>query len=142
MQGLRLARIYALIAIFALMSVSEFLASQATGSLVLLLDCYHSLFTLCSLILLVISHKLAGGVSLTNTFGWIRIEILGTLFNLIFFSALSFSILVESIQTLAHSGHEDVIPGYPIVLVVTGAVGLVLHTLLRLTVGGKSLYPS
>lgn len=139
MQRLRLVKIYALICCFAGISGTEFLLSQMTGSLVLLLDSYHNLFTLLSLVLLVISHRLQDAPTLKNTFGWIRIEILGTLFNLIFFAALLFSIFVECIQTLAHSGHEDVIPVYPLVLVIAGTAALFLYLVLQLTVGGQFL---
>jgi len=108
-----------------------------TGSLVLLLDSYHNLFTLLSLILLVISHKLSTAKTIKNTFGWIRIEILGTLFNMVLLAALLFSIFVSCIQTMAHSGHENVIPTYPHVLVVAGSTGIVLYLILQLTVGGN-----
>ena len=143
MKTLRLVKIYALTCSFAIISGVEFLFSQMTGSLVLLLDSYHNLFTLLSLVLLVISHKLSDAQTLKNTFGWIRIEILGTLFNMIFFAALLFSIFVECIQTMAHSSHENVIPDHPLILVVSGIAGVLLYVILQLTVGGeshKSLY--
>lgn len=139
MRKLRLVKIYALICSFILIAGAEFLLSQMTGSLVLLLDSYHNLFTLLSLLLLVISYRLQDAITIKNTFGWIRIEILGTLFNLIFFSALLFSILVECIQTLCHSGHEDVIPAYPMILVVSGSAGILLYIILQITVGGMLL---
>lgn len=139
MKTLRLIKIYALICSFVIVAGAEFFFSQATGSLVLLLDSYHNLFTLLSLVLLVISYKLSDAQTLKNTFGWIRIEILGTLFNLIFFAALLFSIIVECIQTIVHSGHESVIPEYPLILVISGSAGILLYIILQLTVGGKIL---
>lgn len=141
MRNLRLVKIYALICSFTVIAGAEFLLSQMTGSLVLLLDSYHNLFTLLSLVLLVISYRLQDAITLKNTFGWIRIEILGTLFNLIFFAALIFSIFVEGIQTLCHSGHEDVIPAYPLILVISGTAGIFLYIVLQVTVGGESLFP-
>lgn len=138
MKTLRLVKIYALTCSFAIIAGVEFLFSQMTGSLVLLLDSYHNLFTLLSLVLLVISHKLSDAQTLKNTFGWIRIEILGTLFNMIFFAALLFSIFVECIQTMAHSSHEKVIPDHPLILVVSGIAGILLYIILQLTVGGES----
>ena len=137
MQTLRLVKIYALICCFMAITAAEFLLSQMTGSLVLLLDSYHNLFTLLSLVLLVISWRLQDAITLKNTFGWVRVEILGTLFNLIFFAALLFSVLVESIQTLCHSGHEDVVPAFPLILVVAGSAGVLLYLILQVTVGGE-----
>lgn len=138
MAHIRLVQIYSLICCFVLITGTEFLFAQMTNSAVLLLDCYHNLFTLLSLVLLVISYRLQDAPAIKNTFGWIRIEILGTLFNLIFFAALLFSILVECIQTLAHAEHEDVIPAYPIVLVICGSAGIFLYTILQVTVGGET----
>lgn len=137
MKTLRLVKIYALASSFAVTCIGEFILSQTTGSLVLLLDSYHNLFTLLSLVLLVISHKLSDAQTIKNTFGWIRIEILGTLFNMIFFAALLFSIFVECIQTMAHSGHEQVIPQHPLILVIAGSAGIFLYVILQLTVGGE-----
>ena len=135
MKTLKLVKIYSLIILYSLLFIAGFVGSQLTQSLVLLLDSYHNLYTTLSLLLLVISHKLPHAQTLKNTFGWVRVEILGTLFNIIFFSALCFSVAVEGIQTLAHAGHEDVEPSYPMALVVAGLVGMVLHVLVLLVVG-------
>lgn len=79
--------------------------------------------------------QLSDAQTLKNTFGWARIEILGSLFNMIFFAALCFSLAVECIQTMAHSGHEDVQPSYPIIMVVSGAAGILVHVILYFSVG-------
>lgn len=54
---LKLVKHYSLICIFALVFGAEFFFAQVTGSLVLLLDSYHKLYVLLSLVLLVISCK-------------------------------------------------------------------------------------
>lgn len=43
--------------------------------------------------------------------------------------------MVEGVQTLAHAGHEDVKPSFPIALVVAGLVNIALHILMHLAVG-------
>ena len=62
MKKLKLLKIYSLICIFALVTVYELISLlflHETSSLVLLADTYHNFFTLLSLILLVISHKVS-----------------------------------------------------------------------------------
>lgn len=54
---------------------------------------------------------------------------------MIFFAALCFSLAVECIQTMAHSGHEDVQPSYPLIMVLSGAAGILVHVILYFSVG-------
>ena len=45
--------------------------------------------------------------SLKNTFGWRRLEVVGSLSSLIFLFSLCFASAVEAVQTLFHSDHLD-----------------------------------
>lgn len=54
---------------------------------------------------------------------------------MIFFAALCFSLAVECVQTMAHSGHEDVQPSYPLIMVLSGAAGILVHVILYFSVG-------
>ncbi|RWS22680.1 zinc transporter 1-like protein, partial [Leptotrombidium deliense] len=83
-----------------------------------------------SLILLAIGIKMSNESTLKNTFGWARIEVLGAMFNMIFFAALCFSVTVEGLQSLAHSSHEKTKPTYPHLLMVGGVAGFILRILL------------
>lgn len=62
MKTLKLVKVYALLLLYGFVFVAELVGSQLTHSLVLLVDSYHNLYTILSLLLLVISYK----VSLTN----------------------------------------------------------------------------
>lgn len=163
MNKLKLLKIYSLICLFALVTVYELiLFFRKTSSLVLLADTYHNFFTLLSLILLVISHKVSKhsffqvythftckyhlprivwqikyARTLKNTFGWARLGILGKMVNLIFFSSLLFSLAVACIQTIAHAGHEQVQPENPGSLIIFGSLGIVMYLVLQMTAGGK-----
>lgn len=167
MKKLKMLKIYSLICIFALVTVYELISLlflHETSSLVLLADTYHNFFTLLSLILLVISHKVSKhghkytspslfilicifplprskwqikyARTLKNTFGWARLGILGKMVNLIFFSSLLFSLAVGCIQTIAHAGHEQVQPENPSSLIIFGSLGVVMYLVLQMTAGG------
>ena len=45
--------------------------------------------------------------SLKNTFGWRRLEVVGSLSSLVFLFSLCFASAVEAVQTLVHSDHLD-----------------------------------
>lgn len=57
MKTLKLVKVYAIIVLYTLIFAAELFGSQVTQSLVLLVDSYHNLYTILSLLLLVISHK-------------------------------------------------------------------------------------
>lgn len=44
---------------------------------------------------------------LKNTFGWARIDVIVMLICCVFLASLSFSIVVEALQTLIHIDHQD-----------------------------------
>ena len=72
-----------------------------------------------------------------NTFGWARMEILGTMVNLIFFCALLFSLAVHCIQTMAHAEHEQVQPQEPSSLIIFGIIGIIMYFILQISAGGE-----
>ncbi|KAI1308969.1 Zinc transporter 10 [Halotydeus destructor] len=131
MKNLGMLRVYFLVCTCCLMFVTELATSQLTQSLILLVDAYRNLHSTLSLSLIIISQRLTNEKTLKNTFGWARVEILGGLFNGIFFAALCFSVIVSCVQHLAHSSHEDITPSSPLGLIVAGLVGLTVHTLIH-----------
>ncbi|RWS13508.1 Zinc/cadmium resistance protein-like protein [Dinothrombium tinctorium] len=139
MNSIRSVALYFIIILYSILFVSELVANQLTHSLTLLIDCYHNLYTTMSLILLVIGYKISNESTLKNTFGWARIEVLGALFNMIFFAALCFSVTVEGIQSLAHTAHEATKPSYPRLLIFGGGIGFFLHIISYLVVGVHSI---
>lgn len=76
---------------------------------------------------------------LYNTFGWTRIDILTMLIVCIFLASLSFSLLVEALQTLVHIDHQDTMH-LPVPVFILGAVGLVLNGLCYLLIGGYTMH--
>ncbi|XP_017059839.1 zinc transporter 1 [Drosophila ficusphila] len=76
---------------------------------------------------------------LRNTFGWARIDILTMLIVFIILASLSFSLVVEALQTLVHIDHQDTMH-LPIPVMMLGFVGLILNGLTYLLIGGYTLH--
>lgn len=70
-----------------------------------------------------------------NTFGWARIEILTILIVCITLASLSFSLLVEALQTIVHIDHQDCMH-LPIHVMILGLVGLLLNGFTHFLIGG------
>lgn len=77
--------------------------------------------------------------SLRNTFGWARIDVLTTLVTCIFLASFCFSAVVEALQTLSHIHHQDAMH-FPIWVLILGALGIVLHGLCYLLIGGYTYH--
>lgn len=74
-----------------------------------------------------------------NTFGWARIEILTMLIVCITLASLSFSLLVEALQTLVHIDHQDSMH-LPLHVIILGFVGLLLNVFTYFVIGGYTLH--
>lgn len=76
---------------------------------------------------------------LKNTFGWARIDVIGLLICCVFLASLSFSIVVEALQTLVHIGHHDEMH-HTIPVFIVGIVGLILNVICYLLIGGYTFH--
>ncbi|XP_057376266.1 proton-coupled zinc antiporter SLC30A1-like [Daphnia carinata] len=124
-----------LVASIALFLV-EIVMSHITHSLTLLVAAYHMLYNIFSLIGCIATIKMCQrGSSVSNTFGWARLEVLSTVVNLLFLSALDFSLVVEAIQTLIHLDHMDSMHQPEIICIVAG-VGILFNCICILLIGG------
>ncbi|XP_071038706.1 proton-coupled zinc antiporter SLC30A1 [Parasteatoda tepidariorum] len=128
--------LYLMISLSGMVFGAEIVASHITQSIVLLVSAYHMLYNILSLLLLVISYRMSKEKTMKNTFGWARVKVLGLLVNMLFLSALCFSALVESVQTIVHASHEDTIPRYPMLMVILGAVNFIVNIICFTLIGG------
>lgn len=67
--------------------------------------------------------QVASRSSKTNTFGWVRAEVLGALINGVFLLALCFSIFIESITRLI----EPQMIKQPTNVLIVGTIGLIIN---------------
>ncbi|XP_017781074.1 PREDICTED: zinc transporter 1 isoform X2 [Nicrophorus vespilloides] len=76
---------------------------------------------------------------LKNTFGWARSDVIAMLICCVFLASLSFSILVEALQTLFHIDHQHEVH-HPIIMICFGALGLLLNGICYLLIGGYTFH--
>ncbi|XP_076351479.1 proton-coupled zinc antiporter SLC30A1-like [Tachypleus tridentatus] len=136
MKTHKVVKLYIMIGLTGLFFGAEIVASHFTKSLVLLVDSYHTLYNVLSLLLLIISYRMTKERTLKNTFGWARVEVLGVLVNMLFLVALCFSVCVESLQTIFHASHENTQPRFPYGLLTFGLIGLFLNCICTILIGG------
>nr|XP_037277298.1 zinc transporter 1-like isoform X2 [Rhipicephalus microplus] len=129
-------RVYAALVLSGLFFLAEIVVSHVTHSLVLLIYAYQMLYNVLALVLLVISHHICQERTLKNTFGWARVEVLGTLVNMLFLMALCFAISVAAVQTIVHASHENTEPHYPMLLLCFGILGLSVDIICYIVIGG------
>lgn len=111
-------------------------AAHLTHSLTLRIEAYHALYNVLTLCGCLLTMKVSSGPqSLHNTFGWARLEVLSMITTLLFFTALCFSVSIESVQTALHVGHQDAMH-HPLPVMALGAVGLALNALVFFLIGG------
>lgn len=72
---------------------------------------------------------------LRNTFGWTRIDVVTQLIMSIFLASLSFSLLIEAMQTLIHIDHQDTMH-FPLIVLLIAVAGLVLNGIAYVLIGG------
>ncbi|CAF0750622.1 unnamed protein product [Brachionus calyciflorus] len=79
--------------------ITELIIGLLTKSNAILADSFHIFGDLITLLISLMTIRLSKReMSNTNTFGWIRAEILGSLINSVFLLALCFTILIDSIN--------------------------------------------
>jgi len=122
----------------------EALVGQITNSLTLLADSFHMLSDALALVVALIavtySKRRAGEYlkpwfsrnKYSNTFGWVRFEVVGALVNATFLLALCLSIAMEAFEKFM----SPQLPNDPMLVLIVGASGLVVNILGLLMFGG------
>jgi len=88
-------------------TAAELVLAQICHSITLLILVHQNVYNSISLLVLFLSSKYSKETSLKTTFGWHRLEVVGSLASLVFLSSLCFATFIEAIQTLFHSDHLD-----------------------------------
>ncbi|KAK7475248.1 hypothetical protein BaRGS_00033479, partial [Batillaria attramentaria] len=101
----------------------EIIVGYVTNSVALVADSFHMLSDVVALIVGFASIRIARWPSRINTYGWVRSEILGALFNAVFLLALCFSILVESLKRIVTPESIE----RPVLLLTVGVAGLLVN---------------
>lgn len=118
--------------------VAELILGQFSHCLTLLVLTNQTLYNLMTLSFFYVAKMLSRGEnSLKSTFGWARIEVVGSLFSLVFLASLSFASSIECIQTIVHSGHLDVMHHSFSICILAG-VHFVVWIIIFCLIGGYS----
>ncbi|TSN67101.1 Zinc transporter 1 [Bagarius yarrelli] len=107
--------------------VVEVVVSRITGSLAMLSDSFHMLSDVIALLVGLVAVRLAARTASTNsnTFGWIRAEVIGALVNAVFLTALCFTILLEAIERYMEPQQIEKLH----VVLWVGVAGLIVNVL-------------
>lgn len=94
------------------MTLAEFVLSHFTHSITLLVVANQSFYNLLTLITAAASSTLMSKDEVSrsksrSSFGWGRLEAVGSLCTLVFLGSLSFGTTIEALQTISHTGHLD-----------------------------------
>ena len=77
--------------------------------------------------------------TLRNTFGWHRMEVVGSISSLVFLFSLCFATAIEALQTLFHNDHLDTMHHPEWIMLVTGG-NILLWVLSFFLIGGYSYH--
>lgn len=103
----------------------EIIVGYITNSIALVADSFHMLSDVVALIVGFASIRIARWPSRINTYGWVRSEILGAMFNAVFLLALCFSITIDALKRLITPEPIE----QPMLLLVVGTAGLLVNIL-------------
>jgi len=138
-RQLELRRTIFLLAVSLSFFLAQLVISHLTHSLTLLAAAYHMLYNILSLAGCIATIKMCQRKpSLSNTFGWARLEVLSMVVNLLFLAALNFSLLVEAVQTMVQYGDKDAMHEPATVGILT-VVGIAINLLCIALIGGNAL---
>jgi len=96
-------------------TAAELVLAQITHCISLLVLSYQNMYNVLTLLMTLVSRtkgsNLAGckggDSGLGNTFGWRRMEVVGSIGSLVFLFSLCFATFIEALQTIFHNEHLD-----------------------------------
>merc|ERR1712013_245957 len=119
--------------------------AQITHCISLLVLSYQNMYNVLTLLMTLVSRtkgsNLAGckgGESgLGNTFGWRRMEVVGSIGSLVFLFSLCFATFIEALQTIFHNDHLDTMHHAHWIMIAMGGQ-VAVWGLAYLAIGGYS----
>jgi len=131
-------RLLSLLVIAGMVTVGQLVLSQLTHCITLLTLVHQNIYNILTLIVSVLTQW-KSEETLKNTFGWRRMEVVGSISSLIFLFSLCFATAIEALQTLFHSDHLHTLHHPDWVMIVTG-VNVILWIISFSTIGGFSYH--
>jgi len=134
--------VYQLLAILVLtvgLSIAELVLAQVTHSITLLVLVHQNIYNVLTLLVSCITKFKGDDGSLKNTFGWRRMEVVGSISSLVFLFSLCFGTIIEALQTLFHTSHLDTMH-HPDWIMVLVSVNVAVWLLSFFIIGGYSYH--
>jgi len=122
-------------------TAAELVLAQMTHCISLLCLVHQNIYNCLTLSVSLVSRAKGSNPALSNTFGWRRMEVVGSIAALVFLFSLCFATFIEALQTLVHTGHMDTMH-YPDWIM--GALGgqVLVWAVAQFAIGGYSHYQS
>jgi len=105
-DAVSMSRLVAVLVLTAAVTIAELMLAQLTHSITLLVLVHQNIYNLITLIVSCIT-RIKTERSLKNTFGWRRMEVVGSIASLVFLFSLCFATMIEALQTVFHNDHLD-----------------------------------
>jgi len=128
------SRLVTVLVLTVIITVAELVLAQLTHCISLLVLVHHNIYNSLTLIVSCVT-RWKGEESLENTFGWRRMEVVGSLSSLVFLFSLCFATAIEALQTLFHNDHLDTLH-HPDWIMFLLAANLVVWAVSLLSLGG------
>jgi len=125
--------------ITTLLTIGELVMAQMYHSITLVVLVHQNIYNAIILLAGCIATKISTDKSLKTTFGWKRLEVVGTISSLVFLFSLLFATFIEAIQTIVHSDHLDVMH-HPKWIMVILSVHLAVWFVAFFLIGGHTHY--
>ena len=113
-------RLIAMLSLTLSYFVVELVVGNITKSVALIADAFHMLSDVISLIIGIVAVRFAKRRSTTNTYGWVRAEVVGANINTVFLLALCLTIIFDVIKRFIE---PEPIENVTLLLIV-GSIGL------------------
>merc|ERR1719435_853515 len=131
-------RLMAVTILTSALTIAELILAQITHSITLLVLVHQNIYNVLTLVVSCIT-RFKAEKSLKNTFGWRRMEVVGSISSLVFLFSLCFGTIIEALQTLFHTSHLDTMH-HPAWIMILVTVNVATWLLSFLVIGGYSYH--
>jgi len=135
------SRLVFLLVISVLVTSGQLVLAQVTHSITLLTLVHNNIYIVLTLIVSLATYWKSEKslVSWHNTFGWRRMEVVGSISSLVFLFSLCFATAIEALQTLFHNNHLDTMHHPEWIMIIVG-VNFWMWIVSFFTIGGYSYH--
>jgi len=136
-----MSRLLAVLVLTAGVTIAELVLAQVTHSITLLTLVHQNIYNVLTLVVSCVTRVKGEDRNLKNTFGWRRMEVVGSIASLVFLFSLCFATMIEALQTVFHTSHLDTMHHPEWIMLLVG-VHVVVWFVSFFVIGGYSYQQS